>query len=120
MRIRNRRTWAALCLLLVAGGYAAYEAALHWRCNSCLQAAQEALEQHDFLQASLYLKQCLDSRPKDLAARMLAARAARHQGKFGEAHLHLTYCKGKKWLREALKLENRLLAMQQGDVGEAD
>src|SRR5689334_23289329 len=81
----------ALVLLVPVGAFLAYELGVFLWGRHHYRAAEEALDRRDFEAASAHLEKCLDVSPKDTDSRLLAAQAARRQGKFDEArhHLHL-------------------------------
>jgi tetratricopeptide (TPR) repeat protein len=76
--------------------------------------------QRDFEAALEHLRAYLELRPRDSSAHLLAARAARSAGLFGEAKKHLEECQRVGGVTEALELEWLLLRVQQGDLEETE
>jgi tetratricopeptide (TPR) repeat protein len=83
-------------------------AGYHW------QAAQPAIEQHDFVQAQAHLKRCLEVR-RDPKSQFLAAQTARRAGDYGEAAQRLAECERLQGTTPAVLLEQHLLHAQRGD-----
>src|SRR5687768_10297330 len=92
MLLNRKKRWIGLSVLLLAVSLAAYRFVVARKGSSNYQAAQQALEQRDFRQASLSLKRHLEDFPSDPKALLLAARTARQQGDFNDAHEYLRRC----------------------------
>ncbi|MSQ96911.1 MAG: tetratricopeptide repeat protein [Gemmataceae bacterium] len=110
----------ALLLLLPVLGIVAYIVGIVFVGSSEYRAAQEALERRDFRQARLHLEQYLEVRPGNLDARLLAAQTARRDGNFAASGQHLHIYAQQAGASTALDLEQRLLRVQQGELGEID
>jgi predicted Zn-dependent protease len=113
-------SWAAAALLLLGAGVGAYLFVGHLRYQSRFRSAEEALERRDFRRASDLLRGCLEERPGDTSARLLAARAARRQGDLAQAAEHLWAYESAGGPPEELAEERRLLRAQEGDPAAAD
>src|SRR5215475_5191987 len=81
----RRRRFLAGCLLLSLLAACAYVAAPHLRAWYHFRAARRELERYHNPQAIRHLQACLEKWPKDADAILLAARAARRAGRYGEA-----------------------------------
>jgi Flp pilus assembly protein TadD len=81
----------------------------HW------QAAQTALNQHNFVQAQAHLQRCLEVR-HDPETKFLAARTARRAGDYDEAVQRLSECERLQGRTPAVALEHLLLRAQHGDL----
>jgi Tfp pilus assembly protein PilF len=119
MRIRGRRPWLVLVLLLVIGiaSYRLYY--LLWDTYH-YRTALVAIARRDFRQADTHLQRCLDIDPGDLTVRLLAAQTARRRRAYGAALEHLRAYERGRGLPEALALEQRLLRVQDGNLEEID
>src|SRR5438105_12351998 len=80
-------------------------AARHW------QAAQIALNQHNFVQAQAHLKYCLEVR-HDPETKFLSARTARRAGDYNEAVERLSELETQQGRTPAIALEYFLLRAQ--------
>ncbi len=116
---RRMRIFLVLLVLLILG-LTAYPVGLRCWGSYHQRAAEQALERRDFQQASKHLQECLNVWPDDPTVRLLAARAARRQGNYGQALEHLRVCRQKKGLPNATELEYQLIRVQKGDLAEAD
>src|SRR5689334_8702046 len=118
MSIRSKRLLLLASTLIVVG--LGLSGVLFWPADqSGIQAAQEALARRDFSAARGHLKTYLSQHPDDLSALLLAAEAARRDGDYPAAQDRLAEFKRAKGPELALELEQRLLAVQQGDSAEA-
>jgi tetratricopeptide (TPR) repeat protein len=111
---------AVVVLLLLLIGVAAYPIGLHLWGRYHADAAQEALERRDFLEASNHLKECLEVWPHDVTIRLLAAQTSRRQGNYEEAFQHWRAYVQDNGPLEPLLLERSLLRLQVGDLTESD
>jgi tetratricopeptide (TPR) repeat protein len=109
----------ALVLLLPVVAVLAYFVGLRLWAGYHRRAAEQALAQREFKEASLHLEKCLDVAPDDLEARLLAAQAARRRGDFDEARRHLHLFHQGHGSADAHDLEHRLICAQQGDLEQA-
>jgi tetratricopeptide (TPR) repeat protein len=104
-----------LALLGLLGGGAWYLGRQVWA-DHHFRAAQLALKRRDFAAAGDHLAVCLRVWPRDLAAHVLAARAARRAGDLAEAERRLDHCAGLPGLSGDLELERALLRAQRGEL----
>jgi tetratricopeptide (TPR) repeat protein len=81
-----------------------------------LRQAEQALDAHEYAEAREHLTRYLDSRPTDVHARLLAARAARWLHDYDQAAAHLHRCLQDGGPAEPVAIEYALLAVQQGGV----
>lgn len=118
-RVKKRR-FALTVLLLLVIGCAGYAVVGQLRGNPDFRAAQEALARRDFKAAQRHLQNYLKDRPNDLEGRLLAAQTERRQGNFTEAAQQLHLCGQQFGASGGLDLERRLLAIQRGDLSDAN
>lgn len=112
---------AVLAVLLIAGlAVGLYVLVRQFGGSSDVAEAERAIEERRFDDARLHLKTHLDKKPKDASARLLAAQAARRAGKYDEAKLHLRTLETDRISSELLRFEQRLLAIQQGELSGID
>lgn len=107
---------AMLTLLGVAGFFGVR----HLRASYHYRAARESLEERAFDQALSHARACLELRPGNAAAHLLAARAARGAGQPGLAGEHLEACRRLGGRADRIVLERYLLRAQQGDLAEVE
>jgi tetratricopeptide (TPR) repeat protein len=120
MRVARKKTWLVIGLLSLAAGVGTYYLVRHLRYLAQYQAAEEALARRDFRQAAAHLRVCLDARPGDLSARLLAAQAARRQGDLAQAAEHLSAYEAANGPADELAEERRRLRAQEGDPAAAE
>jgi tetratricopeptide (TPR) repeat protein len=118
MRLSWRKSWIAL-LVLAVGAVAVYKGGFHVWGVYHYRAAQQALAQRDFAQASVHLEKCVALWPSDAPVRLLAAQTARRDGDLGEARKHLRIYRQKQGSAETTALEQQLLQIQMGDMRDA-
>src|SRR5262245_3191080 len=115
IRRRPRTAVACLVVLLLAGaGTGFYAHALHqWR------QAPEAVKAGRYGEGRDCLRLCLTVWPRSLPVHLLAARAARLAGDFGQAEEHLQQCmKLAQGATDDVRLEFYLMRVQRGEVDE--
>jgi Tfp pilus assembly protein PilF len=88
----------------------------HWTTGQLLREGEKALAAREYARAREYLQRYLSARPGDARARLLAARAARRLREYYEAHEHLARCRSDGGDREAIDVEEALIAVQRGDL----
>jgi predicted Zn-dependent protease len=111
------RLWAGLglvALVALAGG--GYMVGRELWARHHLRQAREALGRFDFEAADAHLEKCLEVRPRDGEARLLAAQTARRAGRPEEAARRLLQCEDLSVPEEDLRLERALLRAQEGDL----
>jgi len=114
---RNQRVRTVLIgILLVVVGYAVYRAAVFLWTNRQYDAASQALERYDYPLATQHLERLLAVQPSDAPGLILAAQTARRQGKFDDAARRLSLAAKHGVAREAIAMEEQLLALQSGDL----
>jgi tetratricopeptide (TPR) repeat protein len=114
-----RHPWASAAGALLVGvtGLFVWQASVYVRFRLARSRAEEALARQDFDEARQRLGQCLDLRPGDPQAHLLAARAARRAELFEEAEDHLNkYRDLVGHATEEGTLERALLTAQRGEV----
>jgi tetratricopeptide (TPR) repeat protein len=117
-RIRPLSAAALVICLLVIGGagwfiiYPELAGIYHWR------KARQALDQYDFGQARIHLRDCLEIWPKSGETSFLMARTCRRAGDFDSARTHLQEAERKGWVPALIDLE-RLLAKAQAGLVQA-
>jgi tetratricopeptide (TPR) repeat protein len=79
------------------------------------QAAQRALQQHDYDQAREHLTVAVRVWPRSGPTRFLAARTTRRAGAYDEAAGHLLVCEELGMPEEPVAIERALLRVQQGN-----
>jgi len=87
VRTRVRAAWSAAALALVA--LAAWQGFRVWSFHADKAAAERALAIYDFPEAQRRLAACLRLRPADSATLLLAAQAARRDGRLDDAQEYL-------------------------------
>jgi tetratricopeptide (TPR) repeat protein len=112
LRRHPRLALLALALGVLGAGTATV---LLWA-QSHRTAARRALDQYAFDEAQHHLELYLRVHPGDADAHLLAARAARRHDAYAEADQHLEACARLGGKPEAVALERRLLAAQQGNL----
>ena len=110
---------SALALILVLAGWMARrllssappvdEAQAQWR------AAQEAIDHHEFSEATVHLTRCLESWPYNAEAHFLMARTSRRAGNLGQWKIHLDRAEILRWPKKQIELERQLRRAQVGD-----
>jgi tetratricopeptide (TPR) repeat protein len=104
-------------LLVAVIGGAGWVATRHLLADYHLRAGREALRQRRLAQARSHFERSVSYRPGSIDAHLLAARAARLAGQFGEARQYLDRCRQlQKGESEETQLEEYMLRAQQGDV----
>ena len=114
-RTRPRAALSLVALaVLAAGSWQGLRAArFHW----CKSAAEEALGRYDFREASRQLDVCLALWPDDPAALLLAAQAARRQGRLDDADALLDrHRRAAGTATPEARLQAMLVRVQQGQV----
>ena len=111
---KQRALLAVLLIASLAAGL--YVLVRQFSGSSGVAEAEHALEERRFDDARLYLKTHLETNPKDARARLLAAQAARRAGKYDEAKLQLRTLETDRISSELLRFEQRLLAIEQGEL----
>ncbi len=113
----GKRWWlaAGVAVLLAAG---AYLGGSYLLTRYHTQAAREALDRREFEAALDHLEWCRGGPFVGPEARLLGARAARRMGAFTAALLRLEEFKERYGPTPACELEERLLAVQGGDLAE--
>ncbi|HEV3082249.1 MAG TPA: tetratricopeptide repeat protein [Gemmataceae bacterium] len=127
-----KRRLAVLTLILaLALSYGGYTLVRQRHAQALFQAAEQAAQHYDFLQAHTLLEQVLQVQPGNARGHFLAARAIR-RGQFDEsftgpqaglqasAEQHLEQCRQLKGPVEDIALESVLLRVQQGERGNAE
>jgi predicted Zn-dependent protease len=112
-RTRTRAAWTAAALALAA--VAAWQGFRVWRFHSDKEAAEQALAIYDFAEAQRRLESCLRLRPDDAPTLLLAAQAARRDGRLDDAQDYLDRHR-ESTLDSAL--EWALLRVQHGMINE--
>src|SRR5262245_12836696 len=107
MRIRLRRTWVLVGLLLLVVGVVGYPVSMHIWATHHYRAAERAIARRDFRQAAVHLDKCLKTWPKEPNVLLLAAQTARRRGQFAEARGHLDAFERNRGPRLPLELELR-------------
>jgi tetratricopeptide (TPR) repeat protein len=115
---RLRLWWVVLLSLVI--GLAAYRIGLWIWGNRQLQEAETALAKREWSEAQRALDRCFWVWPDKPDLHLLAARAARGQGRTHDAQRHLDRCLADGSLRESVILERRLLRVQAGDLDAAE
>lgn len=107
-----------LALLLLAAaacaGWPYLRAWHHYR------AGQNALERRAFAEAREHAAVCLETWPRGVRSRLLAARAARRSGLLDEAQHHLDACPPSADILEERQLERILLSVSRGGFAEME
>jgi tetratricopeptide (TPR) repeat protein len=118
--LRDRRIRLVLAsVLLIVVGAASYQIGVSFWTSRKYNAACEALEHFDYVQAGEHLERYLAYHPNDPAALLLSAQTARRRGDFDEADRKLSLAEKKGAPAQAVALENHLLRVQEGDLTEA-
>jgi tetratricopeptide (TPR) repeat protein len=104
---------AAAALALLAGGAAACSFAVRHH----LDAAELALARREFGEALGHARAALRLWPWQARAHLLAARAARGEGRLGEAEEHLDEAERRGAEAEEITLEGYLLELRRGNLG---
>jgi tetratricopeptide (TPR) repeat protein len=108
-------------VLAVLLGWTGYQGGWYCWARSHFQAAQQALDRHDWLQAHKHLTACLRAWPDRPAVHLLAARAARRLERLDEAQEHLEACERcQGGETQATKVERALLRVHRGDLAGAE
>ena len=119
LRFQDKRTQVGFALVLLAViGYAAYQTGVTIWSGQLKVAAGEALDRHDYEEASKLLSKSLALRPYDPSALLMAAQTARRRGDFAEAVRLMRLAEKKGVPVDALDMEWQLLYLQQGDLKE--
>ncbi len=111
---KQRALLAVLLIASLAAGL--YVLVRQFSGSSDVAEAERAIEDRRFDDARLHLKTHLEKNPKDARARLLAAQAARRAGKYDEAKLQLRTLETDRISSELLRFEQRLLAIEQGEL----
>src|SRR5262245_3366472 len=106
-----------LVIALAVAGWWGYGQVVAWRHFS---AAEAALAREDPQGASEHLEACIAAWPSSGQVRFLAARAARHEGRWTEAGRRLDEAAERGWVAEAIDLERALLRAQSGELHEVE
>jgi predicted Zn-dependent protease len=102
-------------------GWAGYQGIGYFRGRSHFQAAQQALDRHDWAEARTQLQACLAAWPANPEAHRLAARAARRLELFDEAQTHLDACQRLQGGEmPAVQVERALLRVHRGELAGAE
>src|SRR5260370_6165041 len=101
-------------LLLVAAGVV--WAVWHYRTESVLRDAEQAMERHDYDGARLLLAQYLQVRPNSARAHFVAAVPARGRQHYDEDEEHLRACARLGYDPDAVALERTLTDVQRGNI----
>jgi tetratricopeptide (TPR) repeat protein len=104
----------------LAAGVLAVAGLIAWRQQwtaGLLRQGEEALAAREYAKARQHLTRYLEHRPRDVHARLLAARAARRSGEYDEASSQLHRCLAEGGPAETVAVEYALLAVQQGEEG---
>jgi tetratricopeptide (TPR) repeat protein len=102
-------------------GWAGYQGIRYFRGRSHFQAAQEALDRHDWDEARAQLQACLTAWPDSPEVHRLAARVARRLELFNEAQTHLDTCQRLQGGETpAVQVERVLLRVHRGDLAGAE
>ena len=120
MRLSSRKTRIGLIVVVSLLGFAGYEVGLHLWGVYHFHAAEAALERRAFARAITHLNKALTAWPGEPSVRLLAAQTARRGGDYGQAISHLQAFERSKGSAQALILEQKLLEVQRGALGEAD
>jgi predicted Zn-dependent protease len=121
VRVRDQRVRIVLVVgLLVVIGYFAYRAGVSIWTTRQYDAASQALERYDYPQAAQHLDRLLAVEPTDPPGLILAAQTARRQGKFDDAARRLSLAAKHGVAREVIAMEERLLALQSGDLSDVE
>src|SRR5947209_5966264 len=119
MRGRLPRWVLLAALLLAPAAYLSWYGACLLRFRRDRAEAEGALAEYDFAAARARLAECVRLWPRDPAARLLAAQAARRDGDLDAAEQQLeafrTLCRGPAAVRQ---LEWSLIRAQRGRVSE--
>ena len=119
LRFQDKRTQVGFALVLLAViGYAAYQTGVAVWSAQLKDAAGEALERHDYEEASKLLAKSLVLRPHDPSALLMAAQTARRRADFAEAVRLMRLAEKNNVPVDALDMEWQLLYIQQGDLKE--
>ena len=117
-RIRRPRLAILLAVLgVVVAGYAVFFFMERHKFNLLLTDGKAMLAAREYATASELLERYLVGRPADTGARLLAARAARQTRAYADARGHLRRCLADGGESEAIAVEEKLLAVLQGDEG---
>jgi tetratricopeptide (TPR) repeat protein len=87
----------------------------HKRLDDLRARGEEALGARDYRAARDQLRTYLDARPRDVSARLLAARTARRLRLYDEAEEELRRCRADGGDAEAIDIEHALLAVESGN-----
>jgi tetratricopeptide (TPR) repeat protein len=109
----------AMVLLLILGA-ACYQIGVSVWTSQKYNAACQALEQYDYVQAGEHLEKYLSYHPTDPAVLVLAAQTARRRGDFDEAVQRLRLAEKHGAPAEAVAIEQQLLRVQAGDLTDAN
>src|SRR5438552_259924 len=118
MTHRNRRLALAGLFLGIAAA-TAFWCVRRYRESDDVAAAREAIGRRDFTTAGARLDNHLKTHPNDLEARALAMQAARRRRDFDAAFRHRLAFEDSGGSPDAVRLERRLLTIQQGDLAES-
>lgn len=117
--IRRYPRLAFVGSLLLVGGlcFGGFALERHLRVQSHYQAAEAALDRHDWKAARDSLKEVRLLSPEDPAGHLLAARAERRLENLGEAKKHLDATERlQKGESQAVKVERALVRVHEGDL----
>jgi len=114
----RRLVWGLIVAAVLVSG-AIYQAGWQLWARSHFQSAQQALEQHAWSEALTHAEACLRGQPKNRAAHLLAARAARRLERLDLAEEHLDACQQLEGSQtQAIHVERALLRVHRGGIGD--
>lgn len=116
---RPGRVVAGLVLAALLGTALVLEGRVLWVRHG-LQEARAALARYDVAAAETALGQCQDAAVGRSEYHLLAARAARQRGRYGEARTHLDACDAREAFPDEVLLERFLCDALEGDVRETE
>lgn len=121
LRLRDQRLRVVLAIaLLLVIAVAGYQVSMSVWSSGKYNAAVQALDRHDYVQADEYLASYLAVHPTDPVALVLAAQTARRRGDFDGAARQLRLAEKHGAPAQAVATEKRLLRVQAGDLSDAD
>lgn len=117
----SRRSRVMILSVLVLGSViAAFVAIRLTLAPNDLAQAEQAIERRDFRAAGELLDRYLSDYPRDLDARLLAARSARRRGDYDDANKHLQAFEREGGPQQALRFEYQLLRFEQGELADSE